>query len=123
MTTIHDIIAADLAATAFDDTVDGTPVAAITWDPDGDNISCNAIAGSISITPGYGDGEDHAETRRLVVQTADVADPRVGIEVDIGSDTWKVVEIERVGNGSAAVRVAKSTPVARADIGHTKRMV
>ncbi len=120
---IQDIIAADLAATAFDDTDDATPVTAITWDPDGDNITCNAIAGSVSISPDYDDGENHALTRRLIVQTADVADPKVGVNVTIGSDTWEVVEVEQVGFGSAAVRVARSVPVARAHEGHKKRMV
>ncbi len=122
MTTIQDIIAADLAV-VFDDTVDETPVVAITWDPDGDNITCNAIAGSATISPDYGDGQDRLETRRVVVQTADVADPQDGDVVVIGSDQYKVVEIERVGYGSAAVKVAKKAAVARAHEGHTKRMV
>ena len=123
MTTIHDIITADLAATAFDDTTDETPVVAITWDPDGDDISCNALVGSKSISPDYGDGEDHVETRLLTVQTADIASPQKDIKVVIGSDTWKVVAIERVGYGSAMVQVARKVPVARAHEGHTKRMV
>ena len=125
MTTIHEIIAADLAATAFDDTADETPVVAITWDPDGANISCNAIAGSVAITSDYGDGQDRVETRLVTVQTADVAESliREEVVVVIGSDKWKVVEVERVGYGSAAVQVARKVPVARAHEGHTKGMV
>ncbi len=122
MTTIRDIIAADLAAT-FDDTTDETPVVAITWDPDDENITCNAIVGSATISPDYGDGEDHVETRLVTVQTADIADPQKDTVVVIDSVTYKVVEVERVGYGSALVRVAKKAAVARAHEGHTKRMV
>ena len=123
MDTIHDIIAADLAATAFDTDLDETPATEITWDPDDDNITCNAIVGSKEISPGYDDGEDHVEMRMLTVLTADIADPQVGTEVVIGSDTWKVVAVPRSGFGSALVRMAKKAPVARAHQGHTKRMV
>ncbi len=125
MTTIHDIIAADLAATAFDDTVDETPVTEITWDPDGDNITCNAIVGSKSVDPEYDDGEDHVETCPVTVLTADIAEAliQVGVVVVIGADTWKVVAVEKAGFGSARVRVAKKVAVARADAGFKKRMV
>ncbi len=95
----------------------------ITWDPDNDNITCNAIVGSKSITPGYEDGQDDVEDRPVTVQTADIADPQVGIEVVIDSVTYKTVAIERVGFGSARVQVARKVPVARAHEGHTKRMV
>lgn len=98
-------------------------VTEITWDPDNANIVCNAIVGSKSIVPGYEDGVDDVETRRVVVQTADIADPQIGIEVVIGSVTWKVVEIERSGFGVASVRVARKSPVARAHEGHTKRII
>ncbi len=123
--TIRDIIAADLAATAFDDTADETPVVAITWDPDDDNISCNAIVSSKNITPGYDNGQDDVDTRRVVFQTADIAEAfvQVGKVLVFGAETYKVSQVERMGYGSAAVRVAKTTPVARAHEGHTKRMV
>ncbi len=98
-------------------------VGEVTWDPGDDEITCDAIVGSISITPDYGDGEDHVETRSVTVQTADIADPRVGDIVVIGLDKWRVVAVERAGFGSAMVRVAGKTPVAREHEGHTKRMV
>ena len=120
---IREIMAADLAATAFDATAAETPVTAITWDPAGDNISCNAIVGSKNISGDYAEGEDHVTTCRVVVQTADIADPQVGKEFTVGSDTWMVVEVERSGYGLAVLQAAMKAPVARAHEGHTKRMV
>ena len=98
-------------------------VGEITWDPDGADITCNAIVGSVTVEATYDEGEDHIETRFVTVQTADIASPQVGTFVVIDSVRYKVVSVPRVGFGSAQVKVARKDLVAKARPEHTKRMV
>ncbi len=117
----------DRVATAFRHlhTAFGEQDGTITWDPADANITCDAIVSSKNITPGYDKGEDHIDTRRVVFQTADIAEALVlaGKVLVIGAETYKVYEVEKMGYGTATVKVAKTTAVARSHEGHTKRMV
>jgi len=111
--TIQDIIAADMANTVFDTTVDETPAETVTY---------TTVAGveSAGVTVAWSSEDPHrAESVSLgrsdnrlahvVVPASEIAAPAVGDTVNrtLTGEDWTVFEINRVGAGAANTLTCK----------------
>ena len=107
------MLAADLAATAFDRDLPETPAVAGVWDPDDAAIDCTLVPMPASIERTDYDGENHITQMDVAVQLSEIASPAIGNVVQIDSVKYRVEGIPFKGCGLATVRLTGLAPVKR----------
>ena len=110
-------IAADMAATLFDDTVDETPAETVTYTAGGSGSSITAVwaaedpsrIGDVQV------GQSKLRQARCVVAAADVAAPAIGDTVTRNAEVWSVIEVDPIGQGAAfTLTLKRAEPAERA---------
>ena len=123
MANIDSITAADLAATAFDTDSPGCPAESVTYTAPGvAGVTIDAILMPEEKGEGTdGQGTEEIRRRSIIVQTAEVSDPKIGGTITVGSDTWRIVSAGDIGNGRAVLETVIDTDISRHDEDHYKR--
>ena len=121
---IDSIAAADLAATAFDTDSSVCPAESGTYTAPGEDAA--TISAILLAEEKDEDCDDlgKAEVRRrsIIVQTAEVADPKIGGIITVGSDAWRIVGVGDIANGRALLETVIDTDISRHDGEHYKRV-
>ena len=117
------ITAADLAATAFDTDSSVCPAESVTYTaPGAEGITVDAIL--LPEEKGEetdGVGTEEVRRRSIIVQTAEINDPKIGGTITAGSDVWRIVDVGDFGNGRAVLETVIDTDISRHDEDHYKR--
>ncbi len=123
MANMDSITAADLAATAFDTDSPVCPAEEVTYTAPGEEgVTIDAIL--LPEEKGEdtdGQGTEEIRRRSIIVQTAEISDPKIGGIITAGSDVWRIVSIGDKGNGRAVAEAVIDTDISRHDEDHYKR--
>ena len=123
---INTQIAADMAATVFDDTVDETPAESVVYTPIADSDNPLTIVVMWSSEDPYRAedvplGRSELRLAKVVIATADIAVPKVNdtiVRTETG-EGWTVTEVDRIGSGAAnTLTMKRSEPNERSREGY-----
>ena len=123
MAGIGDILALDLAATAFDTTATETPAAAVTYTPvSGDASTPDAVVLVDSDDAVIGqDGEVRTRFATAYILKTDLTTPVAGDSLTHASEAWTVQSFFTVAPGLWEIRLARRDPVEKAREAHRLR--
>ena len=123
MANIENIIATDMAATAFDTAAAESPSQDVTYTPPGgDEVTVTAIVLAEDIENTSDElGETKIRRRDIVISTDVVTSPQINASVTIADENWQVVSVSEAGFGKAVLSLVCGAPQSRHHETHKQR--
>ena len=127
MANIDDILAADLAATAFDPDATESPVESVTYTPAGGE----PVVRNVIMTPAEEvrdedeDGMRKVKRRSATIRTdaeTGIVAPAIDDSINFDSLDWKVAAIEQAGSGIATLTIVTYDAVSKHHETHKRRL-